>query len=317
MTVTSPPPLEAPPSPAGPLQEGSVPLREPPNVALPRAVQVLRLNQRQIEFVFRARRLHGDVFRTRGVIPGGPVVTCHPDHIASLFKEPELAPSITGESPVRPIVGPDAVLTANGPRHMRQRKLLLPPFHGEAIARYEEMIEGAAAQEIERGPVGKPFALAPRMQAITLDVIMAGIFGIEGRPANGTPERRLRTVAQSLVALSTWPGSQIVELMNIGRDEPTGLLRLPISILDRATYAVIAKRRAEAHAAERGDILSLLLHARTEDGELLTDRELRDELLTLVLAGHETTANSLAWTWERLVRMPAAYDRLRDAVRSD
>jgi len=127
----------------------------------------------------------------------------------------------------------------------------------------------------------------------------------------------MRGAIRGLVAVSTWPPAQLAELMNIGRDEPVGLTRVGLSLLDRRAHAVIAKRRQEAHVEERHDILSLLLHARTEDGEALTDREVRDELLTLVLAGHETTANSLAWTWERLVRTPAAYERLRDAVRSD
>src|SRR3712207_2767401 len=154
------------------------------------------------------------------------------------------------------------------------------------------------------------------MQAITLDVIMAAIFGIEGRPKRGTPEHGVRTATRQLVTTSTWPTAQIAELMNLGRDEPNGLMRVGLGVLDRQVYAVITERR-QAADEERGDILSLLLRARTEDGEALTDRELRDELLTLVLAGHETTANSLAWTWERLVRTPAAYDRLRDAVRSD
>ena len=310
---------QAPASPAGPLAaEDAQRLPEPPAIALPRALQVIRFNQRQIEFVFRARRELGEVFRMRGVVPDGPVLTSHPDHVRSLFTaKPEEAPSLTGESPLRPIVGPNSVLTAIGPRHMRQRKLLLPPFHGEAIERYTQMIADAAEREIERWPVGTPFALAPRMQAITLDVIMAGIFGIEGRPRRGTPEHRLRSAIRGLLAASTWPPAQLAELMNIGRDEPVGLTRVGLSQLDRRAYAVIAKRRQEAHVEERRDILSLLLHARTEDGEALTDREVRDELLTLVLAGHETTANSLAWTWERLVRTSAAYDRLRDAVRSD
>jgi cytochrome P450 len=104
--------------------------------------------------------------------------------------------------------------------------------------------------------------------------------------------------------------------MNIGSDEPRGLTRSGLSILDHATHAVIAERRRAQDLDERGDILSMLLQARTEDGEALTDKELRDELLTLVLAGHETTANSLAWIWERLVRAPDAYDALREAVRS-
>jgi cytochrome P450 len=309
---------QAPPSPAGPLEaEEAAALPEPPAIAMPRLLQVLRFNQRQIQFVFRARRELGEVFRMHGVIPGQPVITSHPDHVRSLFTaKPEQAPSLTGESPLRPIVGPNSVLTAVGERHMRQRKLLLPSFHGEAVARYAQMIADAADREIDSWPVGQPFALAPRMQAITLDVIMAGIFGIEGRPARSTPERGLRTATKKLVAASTWPTAQIGELMNLGREEARGPLRAALAILDRPTYAVISQRRRAGDLDQRNDILSLLLRARTEDGETLSDGEVRDELLTLVLAGHETTANSLAWTWERLVRTPDAYDRLRDAVRS-
>jgi cytochrome P450 len=308
----------APPSPAGPLgADDGAALPEPPTINLPRLVQTLRFNQRQIEFVFRARRTLGEVFRMRGTVGGDPVITSHPDHIASLFKaKPEQAPSLTGESPLRPIVGPNSVLTAVGPRHMRQRKLLLPPFHGEAIEAYAQMIADAADREIDRWPVGTPFAIAPRMQAITLDVIMAGIFGIEGKPKRGTPEHALRAAVRHLVAASTWPVAQLAEIMNIGSDEAVGPTKAGLAILDRPTYAVIAARRREDLDGRR-DILSILLQARTEDGEALTDQELRDELLTLVLAGHETTANSLAWAWERLVRSPTAYDRLRESVRDD
>jgi len=103
----------------------------------------------------------------------------------------------------------------------------------------------------------------------------------------------------------------------MNRDEAVGLTRLGVELLDRPTYAVIERRRRADDLGERRDILSLLLQARTEDGETLTDKGVRDELLTLVLAGHETTANSLAWTWERLVRTPAAHEALRDAVRGE
>ena len=308
---------EAPPSPAGPAPDDGMDVRLPPSLRLPRALQTLRFSVRQIEFVFRARRELGEVFLFRGIVDDEiDAVTCHPDHVRSLFTaSPEDAPSLTGESPLRPIVGPNSVLTATGPRHMRQRKLLLPPFHGEAVQRYTEMIAEAADREIDSWPVGEPFALAPRMQAITLDVIMAGIFGIEGTPGKGTPEYGLRQTIRRAVNLSTRPEAQLFELLNLGSDEPVGPTRLFLSQLDRHMYAVIEARRAGA--AQRTDILSLLLEAETEDGERLTDQELRDELLTLVLAGHETTANSLAWAFERLLRQPAAYDRLRDVARSD
>ncbi len=307
---------EAPPSPAGPLTAAErARLPQPPRVALPRLLQNLRFTQRQIEFVFRARRELGETFTMDGATED-VVVVSHPDHVRSLFTaKPEQAPSLTGESPLRPIIGPDSVLTAVGPRHMRQRKLLLPPFHGEAIEAYAQAISEATEREIDSWPVGEPFALAPRMQAITLDVIMAGIFGIEGRPAPGTPEARLRQTVKRVVGASTMPTAQLSELVHIGREEAVGPLRVVVALLDRATYGVIAERRRAADLEGRRDILSLLLQARTEEDEALSDKELRDELITLVLAGHETTANSLAWAWERLVRTPAAHEALRTAVR--
>ncbi|MDQ6605454.1 MAG: cytochrome P450 [Actinomycetota bacterium] len=308
----------APASPAGPAPDGGAGLLAPPEVPLRRFRQVLQLSAREIEFVFRWRRRLGDVFRIRGIIPGRPVVTGHPDHVRSLFTaDPAVAPSLTAESVLLPVVGPNSVLTANGPRHLRQRKLLLPPFHGEAIDRYAQMIGEITEREIDRWPLHQPFALAPRMQAITLDVIMAGILGVDGSPRKGTPEYGLRQTVKGLSRASALPVAKFGELMNIGHDEPVGLQRRGIDLLDRFTYPVIEARRAAPDLEERSDILSLIMRARTEEGDPLTDRELRDELLTLILAGFETTANSLAWTWERLVRSPAAYEALRDAVRSD
>jgi cytochrome P450 len=307
----------AAPSPAGPADVAEQ-LREPPAARMPRALQTLRFAQRQIQLVFRLRRELGDVFAVHfSVIPEGVVITSHPDHVRSLFTaKPQLVPSLTAESPLRPIVGPNSVLTANGPDHLRQRKLLLPPFHGEAVERYAEMIREVTERSLDTWPIGRPFALVPKMQAITLDVIMSGIFGIDGAPTRGTAEHRLRTAVKQLAAASSSPVALIGELSNLGRQEPVGLTRWAVGLLDRATYPVIESRRRADDLGERADILSLLLRARTEDGEQMTDHELRDELLTLVLAGFETTANSLAWTWERLLRTPVAYERLREAVRT-
>jgi cytochrome P450 len=291
-------------------------LPAPPVIQLPQPVQLLRFNQRQIEFVFGARRRHGDVFAMETPEPLPLVITSLPEDVRSLFTaKPEEAPSLAAESPLRPIVGPDSVLTSLGERHLRQRKLLLPPFHGEAIQHYTAAIAEAAEREIESWPLGEPFALAPRMQAITLDVIMAGIFGIDGRPEPRSAEGRLRATIKALVELSTKPIAQVAELMNVRREEPVGLTRIGRTLIDRRMYAVIVQRR-RADLEGRRDILSLLLQARGEEGEPLTDGEIRDELLTLVLAGHETTANSLAWAWERLTRTPDAHERLVAAVRS-
>jgi cytochrome P450 len=142
------------------------------------------------------------------------------------------------------------------------------------------------------------------------------VFGIGAKPARGTGEHQMRHTIRRLLLASTWPIHQLVELQNAGRIEPRGMLRLLLSLLGRHIHAVIRKRRAQPTSTQSHDVLSLLLEARDENGQLLTDDELRDELLTLVLADHETTANSLAWTFERLLRTPAAYAELRERVRS-
>jgi cytochrome P450 len=309
----------AAPSEAGPIDASELRhLARPPRIAWPRAIQVLWFGQREWNFVFHHQRKFGEVWHANGYVRGGASITGHPDHVRSLFKAPpDQVPTLAAESPLRPVLGPNSVLTSNGPRHLKQRKLLLPPFHGEAIDRYQQMIADAAEREIERWPIGRGFALAPRMQAITLDVIMGGIFGIEGRPRKGTSEYALRLSIRELLKASTRPGSKLAELMQIGHDEPVGLTKLGLLIPDRCLYAVIAKRRQASDLDERRDIMSLIMRSRTEEGESLSDRELRDELMTLVLAGHETTANQLAWAWERLVRNPEPHERLREAVRSD
>ncbi len=327
MTVLADPPIAEPaadsfsPSPAGPA-DGQAPTSPPPGHDLSPLLQGLRFSARPMSFNIGAHRRFGDVWTLR--IPTrreGFVVTCHPDHLKSLLKaRPEDAPSLTGESPLRPILGPNSVLTSVGERHMRQRKLLLPPFHGEAVQRYVAMISEVAEREIDRWPVRGTFALAPRMQAVTLEVIMRGVFGIDGdggRGPSSSAEHRMRSTIRRLLAASTTPLYQLVELRNAGSKEPRDLLAALLRIVDRQIYAVIRARRAELGADRRDDVLSVLLQARDEDGQPLTDNELRDELMSLVLAGHETTANSLAWTFERLLRNPGPYRELRERVRGD
>ncbi len=313
---------EAPPSPSGPAPDDGAPLNLPPALQLARGLTALRFSVRQVPLLFKTQRELGDTFAVRFPMRRRyadefTYFISHPDHVKSIFTAPDLAISTAGESPLRPIVGPNSVLTTVGPTHMRQRKLLLPPFHGEAVERYTAMIAEVAEREIDSWPTDETFALAPRMQKVTLDVIMAGIFGVEGEAKPGTPEFGLRRTILKLSELTTRPIGQIAELMNIGRDDAVGIVKPLLARLDRDLYGVISAARAQEGSGDRTDILSLLLAARDEDGNAMTDEELRDELLTLVLAGHETTANSLAWTFERLLRNPAAYDRLRETVRGD
>ncbi|HEX5193305.1 MAG TPA: cytochrome P450 [Solirubrobacteraceae bacterium] len=307
------------PSPAGPA-DGEPLTAPPPSLALSTRRQGLRFLGRPMSYAIGGHRRFGDVWTMRiPVHTGAFVVSCHPDHLASLLKaNPDDAPSVTGDSPLREFVGPNSVLTSNGARHMRQRKLLLPAFHGEAVQRYVQTIADTAEAEIDRWPVGRPFALAPRMQAVTLAVIMRGVFGIEASAGSGTPEDRLRAAVRRMLAFSTTWLYSLLEIPNAGHARPPLPVRVLLADVHRWMDEVIAARRAGRAGSDhdRDDVLSLLLGARDDEGRLLTDDELRDELMALLLAGHETTANSLAWAFERLLRTPAAYDRLRQEVRS-
>lgn len=310
---------EFPESPAGPIDDVELKdLKPVPEIGLPRFLQVLRFGQRQAEFVLRGRREFGEVFRFRGIIAGHPVITGHPDHAKSIFTaKPELVPTLTAESPLRPIVGPSSLLTTQGAEHMRQRRMILPAFHGEALKNYYDVIDRAIDEEIDRWPVGEVVELAGPMQDVTLEVILSGIFGI-ARLSEATPrERQLARVIRRLTELSTNPVAKLSEYMNVGRSEPVGLQALAMNVVDRAIYGVIDERRNDPGLEQRNDIMSALIRARDEDGQALSDQELRDQLISLLLAGHETTANSISWAFERLTRTPHAYENLLDAVRGD
>jgi cytochrome P450 len=245
------------------------------------------------------------------------IATSHPDHIRAIFTHPAEAPAINHESPLRLLLGKNSVLTLSGPRHMEQRKLLLPPFHGDAVANYIEMIEQITAQEIDRWLPGETFALAPRMQAVTLEVIMRGVLGIHELGSWRTPERRFREAVKTFLRLSNTPLYPLVEMTNFKSSEAKGPIRWMMDVTDRELYAIIKRRRAEGENDARNDVFSMLLATCDENGNAMSDVELRDELMTLILAGHETTANSLAWTFERLTRNPVPYETLRATVRGE
>ncbi len=300
-------------SPAGPLEADAVGAL-PPALPLPRAAQTARFLRRPLAYLFGAQRELGQTFAFEVVHREEPIIlTAHPDHVRSLFTAPAaLVPSMGAESPLRPILGANSVLTANGPRHLRQRKLLLPPFHGDAIATYAAAIRRVVEREVDRWQPGDTFRMAERMQAVTLEVIMAGIFGVEGEPRPGTPERGLRDATRRMLKVSEGRAWQVLEVLSAAHTEPRGIMKVLFDRLDVHYYRTISARRGTPAGT---DVLSLLLATRDEEGRALDDREIRDELMTLVLAGHETTANQLAWAFERLLRVPEAHDALRDAVR--
>jgi cytochrome P450 len=188
---------------------------------------------------------------------------------------------------------------------MRQRKLLLPPFHGERMREYEDVIVDAARRDIASWTLGEPMRLQERTRKITLEVILRAVFGVEAERMGP-----LRTAIGELLE----PAHTIVLLRAAFRRQPagrpTGEFGRMLDRLDAVIYEEIAARRQQSDLDERADIMSLLLLARDEDGQAMTDDELRDELVSLLLAGHETTATSVAWAVERLIRHPEKLRRL-------
>jgi cytochrome P450 len=262
---------------------------------------------RPLPFATRQRDRYGDAF-TVHIEPGRWVMLADPEDVRAVFSAgPRRTNAGEANEILRPTLGSRSVLLLDGEEHLRQRKLMLPAFHGERMLRYREIMRAATERAIAAWPRDQPFALRPHTQAITLEVIMRAVFGLHGEQAMG----RLRTPLQRLVEWTADPVA-LVTLASLGSEHTVvrRLRRRYLAPIDRELYALIAQRRAAGDAHERDDVLSMLLLARDEDGAAMTDVELRDELITLLLAGHETTATSLAWAVERLVHRPGGLGRL-------
>jgi cytochrome P450 len=278
----------------------------PAGPRLPRAAQTAAWITRPGPYLLRAQRRYGDVFTIR--IGGEPpwVMLAHPDAVREVFTgDPAIMHAGKANLILRPLVGHASVLLLDGPRHMRQRKLMLPPFHGSRMAGYREWVARIARDHIATWPRGTPLALAPRMQAITLDVVLRVIFGVEEDSARLAALRdRLRAMLSRVLS-----GGSMLAMASAGpeRVERAGVYGRWLRPVDALLYEQIAERRARPG----DDVLSLLLSARGEGGEPMTDQELRDELVTLLVAGHETTATALSWAMERLTRMPGGWAALR------
>src|SRR5215218_7547093 len=279
----------------------------PPGPRLPRAAQTAAWITRPGPFLMRAQKQFGDVFTIR--IGGEPpwVLLAHPDAVREVFTgDPAVMHAGKANLVLRPLVGHASVLLLDGPQHMRERKLMLPPFHGSRMAGYRDLIAQIAREHIAAWPRGRSLALAPRMQAITLDVVLRVIFGVDADSA------RLDALRASLRAMlaRVLGGGSMLAMVSAGpkRVERSGVFNRWLRPVDALLQEQIEERRD----APGDDVLSLLLAARDPDGSPMTDGELRDELVTLLVAGHETTATALSWTMERLTRMPGGWAGLRE-----
>jgi cytochrome P450 len=259
-------------------------------------------------FMERCRRRYGDAFTLRLPATGTLVMVSDPEAVKQvLTASPDLLRAGEGNRALEPVLGSRSLLLLDGRDHLRHRRLMLPSFHGERLRGYDDLMRQIALSEVESWPRGRPLAMQPRMQAITLEIILRIVFGLHEHARL----ERMRTALLGLLAVATSPAALVPALRrDLGRFSVGRRLADALATVDAALFDEIRVRRAVSDLAERDDVLSLLVQARDEDGEPMTDRELRDELITLLVAGHETTATALAWACERLVRTPGALDRL-------
>jgi cytochrome P450 len=260
----------------------------------------------------RCRERYGDMFTLRVAHEGTWVFLADPDAVKQVFTgDPNVLRAGAANVVLEPVVGRRSVLLLDEPDHMRQRKLMLPPFHGERMQRYGELMRDVAATEIERWPAGQPLRLWPSMQAITLEVIMRAVFGVN-------EIARLDQLREALRSMLDWTTERrrlaMLAALGPARMRGTRTFQSTLNPVDELVFDEIRRRRDDPQLEQRDDILSMLVQARYEDGEAMTEQELRDELMTLLVAGHETTATSLAWALERLMRHPPMIDRLRDEL---
>jgi cytochrome P450 len=283
----------------------------PPGPRLPRALQTVLWAVRPIWFMQRARRRYGNVFTIRPYAFGDVVVLADPRHIKEVFTgDREVFAAGQANAAMSPVLGSHSLLTLDGERHLRQRKLMLPPFHGEAVGRYRERIQRITEAELDTWPTGRPFPIRPRMQSVTLEVILRAVIGVSD-PARLARLRELLPMLLDFSVLDMWAVWLFPRLLD------TALVRRVPSFRVRPEVDRLLNEEIDAHRSDpdgHDDILALLISARDADGEPLSDQNLLDQIITLLLAGHETTTTGLAWALERLTRHPTALGRLQQEV---
>jgi cytochrome P450 len=281
----------------------------PPRLSEPPVVQTMHWLTRPISFLESSRRRFGDTFSIKLLGFKTPlVIVSHPDAVRAIYADRDNGLPVGRVLSLQPVMGAKSVLLLEGAEHLRRRKLMLPPFHGRRMAAYKDVIAEAAERDIATWPAGETFALHPHMQAITLEVILRAVFGV----SEGLRHEELRRLLPQLLDGSSSISLQLGVLLarRFRRPGPLRGFNALMEEIDGLLLAEIAERRRDPALDQRSDILSMLIQARFEDGTAMDDRDLRDQLVTLLLAGHETTATSLAWTVDLLLHNPRVRERL-------
>ncbi|HEX5145789.1 MAG TPA: cytochrome P450 [Conexibacter sp.] len=305
MTATAlDPTIAAPPSPPRSAL--------PPGPRTPKLWRALQLARDPLGRTMAVHRRFGEPVTVSSPGFGTSVVFSSPELVKQIVTgDPQVFLAGLANAPIRPVLGPWSLLALDRAPHMQQRKLLLPPFHGERLRSYGELIAELARREALSWPLGTPFRLHERMERLTLEVILEVVFGIGDEARKHELRRLLPLLLQSARMLVFWG---TVLHRDVGPLRPRATFEARRDAVDALLYAEIAERRAMGadERARRSDILSMLVEAVHEDGTPMGDAEIRDQLATLVMAGHETTATALSWAFDLLLRNPSVLARLRD-----
>jgi cytochrome P450 len=287
----------------------------PENPSRP-AVQMMRWMYRPIEFMEDGRKRFGETFGI--TFPGFQTplyVTSDPAAAKAIYSNSRNTLPPGRNATLEPVMGPRSILLLEGAEHLARRKLMLPAFHGERMRAYESVIDEVIDREIDSWQINEQFRIHPRMQRVTLEVILRAVFGV-------TEEARLVPMRAALAVLLEHTSSAARQMVGfasmrfavLARYGPWRAFERNLARVDGLLQDEISARRADPELAEREDILSMLVAAEFEDGSEMSDSEIRDQLVTLLLAGHETTATGLAWTFDLLLRNPAVLERLRSEI---
>jgi cytochrome P450 family 135 len=283
--------------------------KKPPGPRMPRALQAVGWTQRPLPWLEKCHRRYGDIFTLRIRHYGDWVLLSDPEDVKKVFTAGKKVGVATANPLLGPLLGPRSVMLLEEPVHMTRRKLMLPSFHGKAVQADAEMMAEVARREISRWPVGEPFALWPRMQDVTLDVVMRAVFG----PDSQSP--RLQPLRERLQILTTWM-NEPRNLAMLAAFGPGWVIRSrgyreAMGAVEEAVMEEVRRRKDEPEGGTPG-VVSMLVRAEYEDGSPMSDQDLRDELVTLLSDG--PTSSTLAWTFERLLRNPDKLEALRDDV---
>lgn len=287
----------------------------PPGPRTPRTIRMLKLIAQPLEYLENYHQRYGDIFAVGSHNPPAVVYISHPQSIQKIFSaDPTLVRSGGSGQVLRFLLGDASVLVLDGERHQQRRRLLMPPFHGDRLRAYNHLICDITRQTTAEWQVGQIYPVRPLMQEITLRVILQAVFGLQKGERFEQLRELLGTMLDSLssplaAALIFFPLLQ----RDLGAFSPWGrFIRLKQQV-DRLIYDEISERQAKAQF-HRTDILTLLMSARDEAGEPMSDIELRDELMTLLTAGHETTASALTWALYWIHRLPEVQTKLRSEL---